>query len=170
MTVEQQAGQLRYNIAQQIEGDLTGNSDPVGEALLTGYLSQVDEAVARVVTPQKTNALLLHIKIAAARQAVVKSYLSVDDTLTNLVVHRDLLARSGVVPQVTPRRQSRTSLRLTVGAQLATAPIALLQLLTDSAGSLSDVAINLAMTVSCLLAALMLCRSAVGRPVVGRNY
>ncbi|MGA5376297.1 sugar transferase [Streptomyces griseoincarnatus] len=153
--MEERDKRARRSIPQQTDVSLSGDSDPVGEALLADYLSQVDRAAARVVTPDKTDDLLLRIKVKAYTQAAVESHQSGDDTLTNLVVQRDLLAQSDPVQPVARRR---TGLRLAAGAQLAATGIALLQLHADSASTASDLAVILAMTAAFLLTALMLWR------------
>ncbi|MFJ3658437.1 sugar transferase [Streptomyces nigra] len=156
--MEERDKRVRHSIPQQTDASLAGDSDTVGDALLDDYLSQVDEAAARIITPQKTDDLLLRIKVKAFTQAAVESHQSGDDTLTNLVVQRDLLTQADSVPPPASRRQGRTSLRLAAAAQLAATAIAVLQLRADSASTTSDVAIILTMTAAFLLTAVMLWR------------
>lgn len=156
--MEERDKRVRHSIPQQTDVSLSGDSDAVGDALLDDYLAQVDEAAARVITPQKTDDLLLRIKVKVYTQAAVESHQSGDDTLTNLVVQRDLLTQSGPVPAQSSRRQGRTSLRLAAAAQLAATAIALLQLQADSASTTSDIAIVLTVTAAFLLTAVMLWR------------
>ncbi|MEG8281200.1 sugar transferase [Streptomyces sp. AHA2] len=153
--MEERDKQTRHSIPQQSDASVPGDSDPVGEALLADYLSQVDRAAAQVVTPDKTDDLLLRIKVRAFTQAAVESHQSGDDTLTNLVVQRDLLTQSGPMP---PTARRRTGLRLAAGAQLAATGTALLQLHAGSASTTSDLAVVIAMTTAFLLTALMLWR------------
>ncbi|XVV39244.1 hypothetical protein ACQPXT_40060 [Streptomyces sp. CA-100214] len=129
--------------------------DPVGGALLANYLSQVDEAAARAITRQKTDELLLHIKVTAAVRAAAARYHRADDTLTDLAVRRDLPAQAGPACPPAPLRQGGTHLRLAAGVLSVTA-IALLP--ANPPGIASPAAVILAMTAAGLLTALMLWR------------
>ncbi|SNT58397.1 sugar transferase [Actinacidiphila glaucinigra] len=61
------------------------------EPEITQYLAELNEAARQVITPRKTEDLLLRIKVDAFKQAAVESHQSGDDTLTNLVIHREEL-------------------------------------------------------------------------------
>ncbi|WP_331739848.1 sugar transferase (plasmid) [Streptomyces sp. NBC_00015] len=156
--MEERDKRVRHTIPQQADASFSDDSDPVGEALLAGYLSQVEEAAAQIITPQKTDDLLLRIKVRAYTQAAVESHQSGDDTLTNLVVQRDQLIQADTAPPPASRRQGKTGLRLAASAQLAATAIALLQLQGDAANTASDVAVIFAMTAAFVLTALMLWR------------
>ncbi|MEJ8673074.1 sugar transferase [Streptomyces sp. MS1.AVA.1] len=132
----------------------------MGEALISGYMAEVDEAADQVITPQKTDELLLKIKVSAFTQAAVESHASGDDTLTNLVIQRDLREPAdGACPP--PRRKSaRPSLRWALAAQLTATALALRQLLADAGirGGTSDAVTIAAMVASFALTAVMLLR------------
>ncbi|WP_369192412.1 sugar transferase [Streptomyces sp. R08] len=139
---------------------LSEENDPVGEALICGYMAEVDEAADRIVTPQKTDELLLKIKVSAFTQAAVESHESGDDTLTNLVIQRDLLEPAdGSCPP--PRRKSaRRGLRWALAAQMTATALALRQLLAGAGirGGTSDAVTIAAMVASFALTAVMLLR------------
>lgn len=155
--MEERDGRSRQSIPQQGGAALPDESDPVGETLLAGYLAEVDATAARIITPQKTDDLLLRIKVQEYTQAAVETHQSGDDTLTNLVVQRERLVQDSAEPP-SPRRNARTSLRLAAAAQLTATALALLQLHADAASTLPNVVISLAMTVAFLLTAVMLWR------------
>ncbi|MGW8748974.1 hypothetical protein [Streptomyces sp. NPDC055794] len=133
-----------------------GDIDPAGDALLENYLSQVNEAAARAITLQKTDDLLLGIKVMAFRRAALESHYFGDDTLTNLVVRRDLPAQAKPAPPPASLRRGSTRLRLAAGVHLTANAIALLP--ATPPGTASQMAIILAMTAAGLLTAFMLWR------------
>ncbi|MFJ9908045.1 sugar transferase [Streptomyces sp. NPDC101152] len=139
---------------------LSEENDPVGEALICGYMAEVDAAADQVITPQKTDELLLKIKVSAFTQAAVESHESGDDTLTNLVIQRDLLdLADGACPP--PRRKSaRLGLRWVLAAQMTATVLALRQLLAGAGirGGTSDAVTIAAMVASFVLTAVMLLR------------
>ncbi|MGW7282215.1 sugar transferase [Streptomyces sp. NPDC054844] len=170
--MEELDGRNGQTIPQQSVRDLPAErNDPVGEALLSGYLAEVDAAAAAIITPQKTDDLLLRIKVHAFTEAAVETHQSGDDTLTNLVVQRDLLSQVDIVPPPSEARPVRKGLGLAVGAQLGATVLALLQMHSGSDGSASDasgVVTITAMVTAFLLTAVMLSRRpAQRRPLKG---
>ncbi|MFI5800096.1 sugar transferase [Streptomyces sp. NPDC051677] len=139
---------------------LSEENDPVGEALISGYMAEVDEAADRIITPKKTDELLLKIKVSAFTKAAVESHESGDDTLTNLVIQRDLLdPAAGTCPP--PRRKSaRLSLQWALAAQMTATVLALRQLLAGAGirGGTSDAVTIAAMVASFVLTAVMVLR------------
>ncbi|MFD7488725.1 sugar transferase [Streptomyces mirabilis] len=139
---------------------LSEENDPVGEALISGYMAEVDEAANRIITPQKTDELLLKIKVRAFTQAAVESHESGDDTLTNLVIQRDLLEPADGACPPPRRKSSRLGLRWALAAQMTATVLALRQLLAGAgirAGT-SDAVTIVAMVASFVLTAVMLLR------------
>ncbi|MFJ4895930.1 sugar transferase [Streptomyces sp. NPDC088788] len=156
--MEDRGGRDGQSIPQQAAGRSSRDeTDPVGEALLAGYLAEVEETAAQVITAQKTDDLLLKIKVQAYTRAAMESHQSGDDTLTNLVVQPERLVQVTAAPPPA-RRPVKNSLRLATAAQLTAAVLALLQLHVDSAGGMPDVVITTAMVVAILLTAVMLWR------------
>ncbi|MEV7282976.1 sugar transferase [Streptomyces sp. NPDC093252] len=146
---------------------LSEENDPAGEALLAGYMAEVDEAADRIVTAKKTDELLLKIKVKAFTQAAVESHASGDDTLTNLVIQRDLLESSGAAcPPTTRRRPARPGLRWALTVQLTATALALWQFLANGGGrsGTPDAVTITAMAASFAVTAAMLLR----RPVKQR--
>ncbi|MFD8050149.1 hypothetical protein ACFV5E_42725 [Streptomyces chartreusis] len=156
MTMEEPDRPFRHGSARQTHASPPGGIDPAGDALLANYLSQVNEAVARAITRQKTDDLLLRIRVMAARRAALESHYRGDDTLTNLVVRRDLPAQAKPAAALASLRQGSTRLRLAAGIHLTATTIALLP--ANAPGTASQMAIILAMTTAGLLTALMLWR------------
>ncbi|XVV39293.1 sugar transferase [Streptomyces sp. CA-100214] len=142
-------------------------ADPVGEVLLSGYLAEVEAAAAAVVTPQKTDDLLLRIKVHAFTEAAVETHQSGDDTLTNLVVQRDLLAQADIAPAPSEPRPARKGLRLALAAQFGATVLALVQMHSGSDRPASDV--SGVMTIVAMMAAFVLTAVVLSRrPVQGR--
>ncbi|MFJ8034669.1 sugar transferase [Streptomyces sp. NPDC096032] len=135
--MEERDGRPDFVIPQQSDGrewPPDKGNDPVGEALLSGYMTEVTAAAERVITEQKTDDLLLKIKVRAFTQAAVESHQSGDDTLTNLVVQRDLLTQTDSGPLPERRRPAKRRLSVAVAAQLVAMVLALSQLGTKPAG------------------------------------
>ncbi|MFJ9121284.1 sugar transferase [Streptomyces sp. NPDC102394] len=139
---------------------LSEENDPVGEALVAGYMAEVDKAVDRIITPQKTDELLLKIKVQAFTQAAVESHESGDDTLTNLVIQRDLLDPADGACQQPRPKSARLGLRWALAAQMTATVLALRQLLAGAGirGGISDAVTIAAMVASFVLTAVMLLR------------
>ncbi|MGP4009885.1 sugar transferase [Streptomyces sp. 4N124] len=131
-------------------------------------MAEVDEAADQIVTAQKTDELLLKIKVSAFTQAAVESHESGDDTLTNLVIQRDLLESADDACPPQRRRRAKWGLRWALAAQLTATGLVLVQLPAGTAGrsAASNTVTIAAMIASFALTAVMLLRRPVERRAI----
>lgn len=155
---------------------LSEEFDLEGDLMISNYMAEVDGTSHQVVTREKTEDLLLRIKVEAFKQAAVETHQSGDDTLTNLVVNRDSLKPQddSVEPDWSRRRAARYqrfSLAAILALQLVTYWLVFSRLSTEAGSEpwFSDASVVLAMAGSFAMTAMLLSKRRFASQVDGGN-
>ncbi|MFF7205335.1 sugar transferase [Streptomyces sp. NPDC008141] len=153
---------------------LSEEFDLEGDLMISDYMTEVDSASHEVVTREKTEDLLLRIKVEAFKQAAVETHQSGDDTLTNLVVNRDNIKPqdAGGEPYWLRRRAvryQRFGLAAVLAVQLVTYWLVFSRLSGDagSQSRFSDASVVLAMVGSFAMTAMLLSKRRFASQVGG---